>query len=76
MSQELRCKGTLHGILEDDHTIEVKCVRRICGHAPGVVVLHRFNIDTGEYTTSRFRDPKKGKVEHGSGQPGIAVRSA
>lgn len=55
---ELRCSSKLHGILRDDGTIEVKCDSKFCGHAPGVVVLHRFNAQTGELVeTLNFKNP-------------------
>lgn len=59
MTTELRCDGNLYGILSDDHkTLEVKCKRRKCGFAPGVVVLHTLSIETGKViTTRRFQDP-------------------
>lgn len=59
MITELRCPGTMHGKLDDD-VIEVKCRRRSCGSKPGVVVLHRFNVHTGELVlTKRFAEPGK-----------------
>lgn len=76
MQLQLRCAGTLHGIVQDDEYIEIKCKRRVCGGGPGIVVLHRFNIHTGEVTTRRFAEPKKERIQHGTGQPGTAVRSA
>jgi hypothetical protein len=55
---DLRCpSGILFGITDDGHTLEVKCKSNRCGHQPGVVVLHRFNIVTGVATTLRFKDP-------------------
>jgi len=61
MATELRCEGNLYGILSDDHkTIEVRCKRRGCGAAPGVVVLHTISLESGEVTdTKRFREPPK-----------------
>lgn len=59
MKTELRCPSTMHGKL-DDKVVEMKCRRRACGSEPGVVVLHRFNIHTGELVeTRRFADPGK-----------------
>jgi hypothetical protein len=59
MAIELRCGGTLHGILQDDGKhLEVKCKRRTCGARPGVVVLHTISLETGKVTsTSRFTEP-------------------
>jgi hypothetical protein len=55
---ELRCSNKLHGILRDDGTIEVKCDSKFCGHGSGVVVLHRFDITTGELMeTLNFKNP-------------------
>ena len=55
--QELRCDHKLHGKLVDDHTLETSCDSKFCGKAPGVVVIHRFNLRTGEVTTRRYSDP-------------------
>jgi hypothetical protein len=61
---ELRCEeGLLHGIILPDGQLEVKCHSRFCGHAPGVVVLHRFDVHTGLVTTRRYRDPAPQKKE-------------
>ena len=59
MPKELRCGGTMHGILSEDGTeLEVKCKRRSCGKRPGVVVLHTFNLATGKLKhTRRFKEP-------------------
>lgn len=58
MQRELRCAGTMHGKL-DNGILEIKCRRRSCGHGEGVVVLHRFDIHTGNLIdTKRFADPR------------------
>lgn len=63
---ELRCGGTMHGKLED-HLLEVKCSRRSCGAGRGIVVLHTFNLNTGELVgTSRFADPTRTGENHAS----------
>jgi len=55
---ELRCPSKLHGILLEGGVIEVKCDSRFCGHVSGVVVLHRFNAQTGELLeTLNFKNP-------------------
>lgn len=60
MPKELRCKGTMFGILDEDHEhLEVKCKRRSCGAKKGVVVLHNFDLKTGAFTTKRYADPGK-----------------
>lgn len=63
MATELRCEGTLYGVISDDYqTIEVKCKRRKCGFAPGVVVLHTILLQTGQVIdTQRFREPRNMK---------------
>lgn len=60
MTTQLRCEGNLYGVLSDDHlTIEVKCKRRSCGAAPGVIVLHTIELATGQVKeTKRFREPQ------------------
>lgn len=67
MATELRCNGTLFGIISDDGTsIEVKCNRRRCGHAPGLVVLHTLSLSTGKVIHTRvFADPTR-KEDHGT----------
>lgn len=76
---DLRCEGnTLHGRVTDENTIEVKCKRRRCGHRPGVVVLHTFDIHTGELlSTKLWANPKPQKGEGNAPQHASAsVRSA
>lgn len=56
---DLRCDSKiLHGKLDVGETIEVKCRSNRCGHGPGVVVVHRFSVSTGELQeTLRFKQP-------------------
>lgn len=58
MANELRCPNRiLFGVL-DDRVIEVKCKSNRCGARAGVVILHRFNADTGDFLETKvFRDP-------------------
>lgn len=63
---ELRCdNGILFGvILPEEGLIEVKCRSRRCGHQAGTVVLHRFDLKTGEQKrTLQFKDPAYRKEE-------------
>jgi hypothetical protein len=63
---ELRCdSGILFGIIDEEaQTIEFKCRSTRCGAGPGVVVLHRFSLRTGELIdTKRFRNPRKERKE-------------
>jgi hypothetical protein len=55
---ELRCPHKLHGMMVKEGVLEVKCDSRFCGHGPGVVVLHRFDVTTGELLeTKSFKNP-------------------
>lgn len=55
---ELRCGLTMHGKLDDDGLLEVKCKRRGCGAGPGVIVLHTFDLHTGQLVkTKQYADP-------------------
>lgn len=61
---ELRCdNGILFGvILPEEGLLEVKCRSRRCGHEAGVVVLHRFDLKTGEPKgTLQFKNPSMRK---------------
>lgn len=63
MGTALRCQSKKHAVLLSSHVIEVKCSSRFCGARRGVVVLHRFDLDTGEMTTRIFSEPPRGKKE-------------
>lgn len=64
MAKVVRCQGKRQALLIDDCTWEVKCDSRVCGAGPGKVVLHRFDVHTGELLeTLRFRDPGRVAVE-------------
>lgn len=54
---EFRCANSLHFKRLGD-VIEVKCRSKRCGAGGGNVVLHRFNINTGELVeTQQYKDP-------------------
>lgn len=56
--KEMRCANKLHGILKQGF-IEVKCNSRWCGSESGVVVFHRFDVETGALLeTKKFKDPR------------------
>lgn len=57
---ELRCPSRLHGRIVNGQ-FEVKCLSKKCKEGrTGVVVLHYFNLLTGELErTKRFRDPAR-----------------
>jgi hypothetical protein len=61
VTTSLRCQSKKHAELISDHVIEVKCSSRFCGARRGVVVLHRFNLTTGEMTTRKFSEPPRRK---------------
>jgi hypothetical protein len=57
---ELRCENRMHGIVDLQGNLEVKCRDRFCGAAPGYVVLHTFDLKTGAMLyTNRFKDPSR-----------------
>ncbi len=61
---DLRCdNGILFGqVLPEEGLIEVKCRSRRCGHGVGEVVLHRFDLSTGELKgTLKFKNPSNEK---------------
>lgn len=57
---DLSCPNrTRHAVLYPElNVVEVKCDRSFCGAGKGRVVLHRYDIFTGELTeTLRFANP-------------------
>lgn len=63
---ELRCPNVLHGIITEQGLLEVDCRSRWCGKEPGNVVLHRFNLETGELVeTLKFKAPRSPKDQKG-----------
>lgn len=63
---ELRCGGTMHGKL-DNNKLEVKCGRRGCGAKRGVVVLHTFDLTTGNMVdTKQYADPARTGENNGT----------
>lgn len=67
MPIDLKCPNrSRHAVLDTEaEVVEVKCDRSHCGAGKGKVVLHRFNIHTGELVeTLQFADPthQKGKA--------------
>lgn len=59
---DLRCDNGIRFAILDGETIEFKCRSRRCGYEPGVVVLHRFSVLTGELKgTQMFKDPAHNK---------------
>lgn len=72
----LRCGSTLHGRMMDATTLEVRCKRRACGAAPGVIVLHRFNIASGDLiNTKKYADPRK-ELANGAKQSVTSIRAS
>ena len=57
--RELRCDSKKHGVMitEGSGLLEIKCDSRFCGAKPGIVVLHRFDLATGDVVeTQRYRE--------------------
>lgn len=55
---DIRCSNKLHARITDQGLLEVACNSRWCGKESGNVVLHRFDLDTGEIVeTLRFKTP-------------------
>lgn len=76
--QELRCDNRiLFGRLDSDgsrQVLEVACRSRRCGYEAGVVVIHRFDLVTGDLMgTKRFRNPTRKEAE---GEHVSSLRSA
>lgn len=66
MPVDLSCPNrSRHAVLYPElGVVEVKCDRSHCGSGKGKVVLHRYNIQTGELTeTLRFADPTPRREE-------------
>lgn len=66
--RQLRCPGNkLHAIVVDDEDtkpsgiIEVRCDSRFCGKQAGVIILHKFNLSTGEIQTQKYSEPNHQK---------------
>lgn len=60
MTIDIRCPSKKFAVLVDENTLEIKCSSRFCGAKPGVVVLHRYNTQTGELLdTSKYKDPER-----------------
>lgn len=56
---ELRCGAKLHGEIHEEW-LEVKCRSRWCGARKGVVVIHRFDKESGKLLeTLKFQDPRR-----------------
>lgn len=51
---ELRCGKRLHGYLDEDGRLEVACRSALCGHVDGTVVIHVFDLKTGDLMDTRF----------------------
>jgi hypothetical protein len=63
---ELRCDSRLHGVLTDDGVLEIACRSQFCGHEPGVLIVHRFDAETGLLIdTKRYKDATTVRKEQG-----------
>lgn len=62
---DLRCDYRKHAELLDGR-IEIRCRKPQCGYAPGVLVIHVFDPETGNLVdTKRFREPPGESNEEG-----------
>jgi hypothetical protein len=59
MNPEARCQHKKHGEIIDNHTIDIVCGSRFCKLTADEVVVHRFDLSTGDYTTRRYANPRK-----------------
>lgn len=79
MTQDVRCGAKLHARLISSTTVEIKCDSRFCGAGKGIVVLHTFDLHTGDMIgTRRFKAPpivQKGRNLNGHAHHGAAVRT-
>lgn len=81
--RELRCDGNkLHGLIVDEDgpaqgIVEFRCDSKFCGKAPGCVVLHRFDLRTGDCSTRRYKEPPTPdeRRAHGSSNQRPPVRT-
>lgn len=48
MEGELRCPSRIQGIITSSGLLEIKCRSKACGAKRGVVVLHYFDLSSGE----------------------------
>lgn len=74
---DLRCdSGIKHGDLAvEEGVLEVKCRSKRCGHQPGIVVIHRFDVKTGALiSTHKFTDPVRRDSD--AARHCVSVRSA
>lgn len=63
-AKQFRCRSKLQGIVKTYPNgkvlFEIRCKDKYCtDRKPGIVVLHYFNVQTGELeNTVKFRDPR------------------
>jgi len=74
---DLRCPYKKHAELLDG-ILEVRCKSRLCGALPGVIVLHRFDMDGNLVDTLKLKDPptREEKGANGSDRSSVSVRSS
>jgi hypothetical protein len=67
---ELRCReGKLFGVVVEG-VLEVRCQSKFCPPHPGVVVIHRFDLETGErLEDKRYKTPPKRTKGTTNGNP-------
>jgi hypothetical protein len=76
-SRELRCPHKLHAIIPEEGVVETACRSSKCGWGPGIVVLHRWSVHTGQLIdTTRYKSPERGRTQRGAHYDSASVRSA
>lgn len=53
MAHELRCPTKLHAVVVAPGVVEIACRSNRCGWTAGKVVLHRFDVETGQLLDTR-----------------------
>lgn len=77
MSEDLRCHFKLHGIIVEPGVMEVKCDSKFCGAGNGAVILHRFDLSSGELLgTKRYKKPGTNKEDDSAARNSTSLRSA
>lgn len=76
---ELRCENKKHAVMLTDGsgTLEVACNSTFCGARKGIVVLHRFDLETGSLAgTQRFKTPTRKERGSASNYSSVALRAS
>lgn len=61
---DIRCKHRKHFELADG-IISVRCRSEFCGHAAGILIIHRWTLDGVRLPDKRFADPVAARQQKG-----------